>query len=80
MKAAENIAQLYRDDRKKNIFCTSAGRVQEDSGGSGGLAGSGRVLEDPGKYKRVWKGIGRLGRVWEGLGGSERVQEGLGGS
>ena len=23
-KVAENIAQLYRDDRKKNIFCTSA--------------------------------------------------------
>ena len=22
-KVAENIAQLYRDDRKKNIFCTS---------------------------------------------------------
>ena len=22
LKAAENIAQLYRDDRKKNIFCT----------------------------------------------------------
>ena len=28
MKAAENIAQLYRDDRKKNIFCTSAGNSQ----------------------------------------------------
>ena len=27
MKAAENIAQLYRDDRKKNIFCTSGGWV-----------------------------------------------------
>ena len=24
LEAAENIAQLYRDDRKKNIFCTSA--------------------------------------------------------
>ena len=28
MKAAENIAKLYRDDRKKNIFCTSAGNSQ----------------------------------------------------
>ena len=25
LKAAENIAQLYRDDRKKNICCTSGG-------------------------------------------------------
>ena len=24
LNAAENIAQLYRDDRKKNIFCTFA--------------------------------------------------------
>ena len=54
-----------------------SGRVQEGSGGSGGLAWSGRVLEDPRKYKRVWKGMGGLGRVWEGLGGSGRVKEGL---
>ena len=32
--------------------------VQEGPGRSGGLAGSGRVLEDLVKYKRVWEGWG----------------------
>ena len=47
-------------------------RVQEGSGGYGGLIWAGMVLEGLGGSESVWEGPGGSG----GLGGSRRVLEG----